>query len=195
MKLSASAENSKFISSEYRTVQEQMHETHPDYGTAGETYAETISHIVNRMEVTHLLDYGCGANTSLAKSLKVDHKLKYQAYDPGVPRFSRDPVPAQMVVRADVLEHIEPEKLDAVLDHIARLAEGIVFLSVCTAPALKTLPDGRNAHLIVEPVEWWLPKLLSRWDWQTVQRTNDECFFFIGQAKVRIEAANGEALI
>jgi hypothetical protein len=147
------------------------------------------------MQVTHLLDYGCGANTSLAKAIKLDHKLKYQAYDPGVPRFSRDPVPAQMVASIDVLEHIEPDKLDAVLDHIAALAEGVVLLTVCTAPALKTLPDGRNAHLIVEPMEWWLPKFTSRWDWQTVQKTSDVGFMFIGTAKVRIEAANGEQIV
>lgn len=146
------------------------------------------------MGVDHLLDYGCGANVTLSKSLKLDHKIKYQAYDPGVPRFSRDPVPAQMVACVDVLEHVEPDKLDAVLDHIASLAEGLVFLSVCTDKAMKTLPDGRNAHLIVEPMEWWVPQFTKRWDWQTVQRTNDSCFFFLGQAKVRLESQSGELL-
>jgi hypothetical protein len=147
------------------------------------------------MGVTHLLDYGCGANTSLAKALKLDHKCKYQAYDPGVPRFSRNPVPAQMVACVDVLEHIEPDRLDAVLDHIASLAEGLVFLSVCTSPALKTLPDGRNAHLIVEPMMWWLQKIAERWDIHTVQKSSEHGFFVIGEARVRLEAVNGEALI
>jgi hypothetical protein len=32
------------------------------------------------------------------------------------------------------------------------------------------LPDGRNAHLIQEPPEWWLPKLLERFDLYTFQR-------------------------
>ena len=146
------------------------------------------------MGVTHLLDYGCGANTSLAKGLKADHKLKYQAYDPGVPRFSREPVPAQMVACCDVLEHVEPDKLDAVLDHIASLADGVVFLSVCTAAALKFLPDGRNAHLIIEPMLWWLPKFIDRWDIQTIQVTSHCGFFVIGTAKVRLEARDGTLL-
>ena len=186
--------NSNLISESYRNEQQKMHED-PDYGTAAATYAETVSHIVNRMGVTHLLDYGCGHNTALAKSLKLDHKIKYQAYDPGVPRFSKDPVPAQMVACIDVLEHIEPECLDNVLDHLVRLTEGVVFLSVCTAEAFKTLPDGRNAHLIVKPIEWWMDKLWSRFEIQTVQKTNEFCYFILGEAKVRLEAQNGEALV
>jgi hypothetical protein len=147
------------------------------------------------MGVTHLLDYGCGASANLAKALKVDHKLTYQAYDPAVPKFSSDPVPAQMVACIDVLEHIEPDKIEAVLDDIARLSEGIVFLSVMTAPALKVLSDGRNAHLIQKPMEWWMPKFWSRWDLQTMQVVSDDNFFVIGQSKIRLESKNGAHII
>ena len=77
-----------------------------------------VSQIIERMQVDHLLDYGCGAQTNLAKHLKVNRKLMYQAYDPGVPRFSKPPVPAQMVTCIDVLEHIEPELIDNVLDDL-----------------------------------------------------------------------------
>jgi hypothetical protein len=31
-------------------------------------------------------------------------------------------------------------------------------------PAGKTLPDGRNAHLIQKPSSWWLPKLSAHFD-------------------------------
>ena len=30
-------------------------------------------------------------------------------------------------------------------------------------PAKKSLPDGRNAHLIQRPAEWWKKKLAKRW--------------------------------
>lgn len=146
------------------------------------------------MGVTHLLDYGCGHACNLAKHLKADHKLQYQAYDPGVPKYSKDPVPAQMVASIDVLEHIEPDRIDSVLDHIASLAEGLVFLSIDMKPAGKTLSDGRNAHLIQEPMEWWLPKLWTRWDLQTVQVSSDRAFFMIGLAKIRLEAKDGSLL-
>lgn len=147
------------------------------------------------MGVTHLLDYGCGAQVNLAKHLKLDHKVTYQAYDPGVPRYSKEALPAQMVACVDVLEHIEPDCLDNVLDDIARLAEGIVFLSIDTGPAMKVLSDGRNAHLIQEPISWWLPKIWARWDLQSLQATSEHAFYLIGLAKPRLEAANGSLIV
>lgn len=154
-----------------------------------------VSDIINRMGVTHLLDYGCGHMTNLAKNLKVKHKLTYQAYDPGVPRFNKEPLPAQMVACIDVLEHIEPELLDNVLDDITSLCEGILFCTFDTGPAMKTLSDGRNAHLIQQPLEWWFPKFASRFDLQTIQATSDKSYLVIGQAKVRIESTHGDALV
>jgi len=99
-----------------------------------------------------------------------------------------------MVACIDVLEHIEPAFLDSVLDHLSSLAEGVVFLSIDTGAALKTLSDGRNAHLIQQPMAWWLPKLFERWDIQTVQMATSSGFFVIGTAKTRLEAQDGSLL-
>jgi hypothetical protein len=154
-----------------------------------------VSAIIEKMGVTHLLDYGCGANCTLARFLKIKQKLTYQAYDPGVPRFSKAPMPAQMVCCIDVLEHIEPDKLESVLDHLVALCEGIVFLTVTTIPAMKTLDDGRNAHLIQEPMQWWLPKLWDRFDLQTIQATTPGSFCVIGTAKSQIEGVDGEKIV
>jgi hypothetical protein len=154
-----------------------------------------VSSIIEKMGVTHLLDYGCGAQCSLAKSLKLKQKLTYQAYDPGVPRFSKAPMPAQMVCCIDVLEHIEPDKLENVLDHLTRLCEGIIVLTVSSIPAMKTLDDGRNAHLIQEPMQWWLPKLWDRFELQTVQVTGDGGFCVIGTAKSMIEGVDGMKIV
>ena len=153
-----------------------------------------VSQIIDRMEVDHLLDYGCGSQTNLAKHLKVSRKLMYQAYDPGVPRFSKYPVPAQMVACIDVLEHIEPEYLEIVLDDLQRLAQGIVFLTVTTCAAFKTLSDGRNAHLTQQPMSWWLPKFLDRWSIQTVQTISEESFFVVGTVRSQLETTDGKVL-
>jgi len=153
-----------------------------------------VSQIIERMEVSHLLDYGCGAQTNLAKHLKVTRKLMYQAYDPGVPRFSKLPVPAQMVACIDVLEHIEPDLIDNVLDDLKRLTEGILFATITVVPAFKTLADGRNAHLIVQPMSWWLPKFWDRWEIQTVQVTCDASFLVIAFAKSQLEGPDGKLL-
>ena len=104
---------SALISDAYQEQQRIMHEAGP-YGTASISYAPIVSEVINRMEVLHLLDYGCGAACNLSKHLKVNHKLTYQAYDPGVERFSKPPAPAEMVACIDVLEHIEPDKLDVI---------------------------------------------------------------------------------
>lgn len=144
-----------------------------------------VNEIIERLGVTHLLDYGCGSRLSLAKALKCFHRLTYQAYDPGVPKFSSPPLPAQMVCCVDVLEHIEPECIDAVLDDLKRLTEAVFFGTVATGPAAKSLSDGRNAHLIQQPLRWWIPKFLDRFNIQSVQATRNG-FLVVGYALSQI---------
>lgn len=127
-----------------------------------------VNSIIERLQVTHLLDYGCGSARSLFKGLHAPHKLTYQAYDPGVPQFSASPVPAEMVACIDVLEHIEPDFIDNVMDDLKRVTQAVLFATVATGPAAKKLSDGRNAHLIQKPMEWWLPKFWERFDLQSV---------------------------
>jgi hypothetical protein len=157
-----------------------------------------VATLINLHQVTHLLDYGCGAQTNLPKALqqlpdglKPNHRLSYQAYDPGVPRFSKAPLPADMVTCIDVLEHIEPQCIDAVLDDLARLAQPLLFATVDTGPALKTLPDGRNAHVLQRPLDWWFPRLYARWDLEILQKSSEHSFVFIGHRKPLIERPDG----
>jgi hypothetical protein len=174
---------SNLISDSYKAQQAHLHAT-TNYGVASIKYAPLVTEIINRLEITHLLDYGSGKMMNLGK----------QAYDPAVEELSGLPVPAEMVACVDVLEHIEPECLDAVLDHIASLTEAVVFLTVHTGPAGKTLPDGRNAHVIQQPMEWWIPKFTQRFELQTVQVRHHQAFFVIGHPKARIEAVDGSKI-
>lgn len=150
------------ISSAYRQEQQKLHEN-PDYGVASVSFAPIITQLINTLGVTEILDYGCG-KARLAKSIKPNHEVTVNLYDPGVIEYSATPDSAQMVCCIDVLEHIEPEHLDAVLDDLQRCVEFFGVFSIHTGPAIKTLSDGRNAHLIQQPAKWWLPKLLSRFD-------------------------------
>jgi len=138
-----------------------------------------VSQIIDKMEVDHLLDYGCGKNLSLTKSLKPEREFKYQAYDPMVDKFADDPVPAQMVASIDMIEHVEPEYLEDVLDHLEELTEEILFMSIHTGPAKKVLDDGRNAHLTQQPMEWWLPKLFDRFRIHSVQVMSEGGFYVV----------------
>lgn len=184
---------SAYISDTYKAAQEHLHAT-TNYGVASIKYAPLVTQIIDKLEITHLLDYGSGKKMNLLKHIKPKGKLTYQGYDPGAgdPELATDPVPAQMVACIDVLEHIEPEYLDNVLDHLRSLTEAVIFLTVHCGPAGKVLPDGRNAHLIQKPMEWWLPKLTSRWELQTVQKTHELAFYFIGyQLSGEIENVDG----
>jgi hypothetical protein len=172
------------ISDDYRQQQEKLHENE-NYGVASVQYAPIVSEIVNTLEVQHLLDYGAG-KCRLFQNLKAKHAMKLQAYDPGVPKLASPPVPAEMVACIDVLEHIEPELLDNVLDDLARLTEAVCFLTVHTGPAVKVLPDGRNAHLTQQPLEWWLPKIWERFDIHTVQVTGEHGFYVIAYARAKL---------
>jgi hypothetical protein len=117
-----------------------------------------VRDLAKSLPATTILDYGAGKRT-LERALG----FGIANYDPAIEEISAPPDPADLVVCTDVLEHIEPECLDAILDDLRRLTVRAVLLSVATRPAKKTLADGRNAHLIQEPTEWWLPKLWSRW--------------------------------
>jgi hypothetical protein len=182
------------ISDDYRRQQEHLHET-TEYGTMAQHYGPLVSQIIEKLEVTHLLDYGSGKRMGLLKNLKVKTKLTYQAYDPGVEELASAPVPAELVCCIDVLEHIEPQYLENVLDHLAELTEVCALLSIHTGPAMKTLDDGRNAHLTQEPIEWWLPKIWQRFDIQTVQKVGDHSYYTIVYAKPRIEGVSGKKLV
>lgn len=108
---------------------------------------------------THdILDYGCGKGT-LGAALG----FAIQEYDPAVAGKDTAPAPADIVVCTDVLEHIEPDRLEAVLDDLQRLTRRVLYVHVATVPAHKTLSDGRNAHLIVEPWSWWRERMNKRW--------------------------------
>ena len=150
------------ITDAYRREQETLH-SRGNYGTASLQFGGVVSRLVDGLQVDTLLDYGCGSMRNLLNVLEVERDCEYRGYDPGVPAFSKAPEPADLVVCIDVLEHIEPELLDNVLDHLRSLSRKWAFMTVHTGPARKTLSDGRNAHLIQQPPLWWLERLYARW--------------------------------
>lgn len=171
---------SQLITDEYRELNTQLHDSRPDYGTSGAKYSDLIAQIYNAVGATSILDYGCG-------KMRLAHALPHLPivnYDPCVPDLSERPKKADMVSCTDVLEHIEPDLLDNVLDDIQKLARKVVFFSIATRPAVKTLADGRNAHLIVEPYDWWLPKIIARWKLDTFNR--------VGNGEFIVSASNKE---
>jgi len=147
------------ISEAYLEQQKKLHAT-GNYGVSGNKYAAIVADIANQLQTTDVLDYGCGQR-------RLESALGWliRNYDPAIPEFSDKPqYGADVVACTDVLEHIEPDQLDAVLDDLKRLTKQAGIFVIATGPAKKFLDDGRNAHLIQEGAKWWLPKIMERFD-------------------------------
>jgi 2-polyprenyl-3-methyl-5-hydroxy-6-metoxy-1,4-benzoquinol methylase len=157
------------ISETYRDLNEELHDTNASYGTSGKRHAETVAELANMLKSTNVLDYGCGKGT-----LNDALGFRIKEYDPCIEGKDDEPDLADLVVCTDVLEHVEPDCIDDVLNHIEELALQAVFLTVATQPAKKFLSDGRNAHICLEQADWWLPKLMKRWKLVTFQDSGGE---------------------
>lgn len=151
------------ISEAYRAEQAALH-AKGNYGTAALQYGQVVSGLLNSTSARSILDYGCGSKRSLLQALQLPSEIVYEGYDPAIPDYAGDPLPAELVCCIDVLEHIEPALLDNVLDHLARLCDPYGFFTVHSGPAVKVLADGRNAHLTQQGPDWWLPRFRERFE-------------------------------
>lgn len=152
---------SDYISPAYLEEQRILHAAPRGYGGKGSKWAPAVAELVRKFVAYSVLDYGSGQGT-LVESLRgmVLPTIRLSEYDPAVPRIQALPEFADLVVSTDVLEHIEPDRLDAVLGHLKMLARKAVFVVVATRPSGKMLSDGRNAHLILEQDAWWTERFL-----------------------------------
>lgn len=150
-----------FISDEWREQNALLHQTNPNFGSKYvPSRFKRLRRWIKRTGAQSVLDYGCGKGT-LVKDPKVGVPIR--GYDPAMPEYANEPEPADIVVCWDVLEHIEPEHLEGVLRHIHSLGPVIYFTIGLSKDTTKLMPDGRNPHLIIEDVSWWLARLRDFW--------------------------------
>jgi hypothetical protein len=151
------------ISAEYLALQKELHKD-PNYGVASVHYAPLVKQVLELSKSTSLSDYGAGKQ-NLKKALHNIGKsdFDYRPYDPAFPEYGQAQ-PAELVCCIDVLEHIEPDFIDAVLLDLRSITQKVGFFSIATGAARKVLKDGRNAHLIQKPTSWWLPKLCEHFE-------------------------------
>jgi hypothetical protein len=167
------------ITEEYTALNKKMHAEKKHYGTTSPKWAGQVRELYTTMQADSLLDYGCGKG-----HLAMQLPFPVREYDPAITGKDATPEPAALVVCTDVLEHVELECLGAVLDDLQRVTQQVLFLTVATRPANKTLPDGRNAHLIVESASWWLPQLMSRFELRNFTNVDSE-FMAVFEAQRR----------
>ncbi len=144
------------ISDEYRALNAQLHVEQDGWGRQAIKNWDTVKGLADDGGHKKILDYGCGKGM-LGVVLR---SIGYEVidYDPSIPGKDTPPEPCGFGCCLDVLEHVEPECVDAVIADLARVTKEALFVIVATRPSSKTMPDGSNPHRTVEPCEWWLTK-------------------------------------
>jgi 2-polyprenyl-3-methyl-5-hydroxy-6-metoxy-1,4-benzoquinol methylase len=171
------------ISQQYAELNRQLHAQHPEYGTGGALNAPAVAKLAKANGFKTILDFGCGKGTLKSAMAKLAPDIEVSEYDPAV--LGKDVLPTaifDLVVALDVMEHIEPEHLTETLATIRSLTGKCTILNIAIREAQKILPDGRNAHLIVQPEEWWLEKLAPYFTQSRIFRAEGQ-FTFIGAPK------------
>lgn len=150
-----------------------LHNAPKGYGaSSGKKWGATILYLARFFKAFQILDYGCGSGTLrevMEKSL-IKREFVLTEYDLAIKGKNKLPDhPFDFVICTDVLEHIEPDKLDNVLDHLNFLVGKVGFFVINKKEANKILPDGRNAHLIQKSSQWWVKKIIEKRKWMSVE--------------------------
>ena len=153
-------------SSDYQAQLKHMHESRPaekKWGTTGARNAgKQIADFINgRGNISTVLDFGAGQG-SLGNYLRSNCPgIQVAEYDPGIAGLDKlEDRQYDLIVSSDVLEHVEPECIDGTIRWMQDHATKAMFHHIACDPCGLILPDGRNAHLIVQPPAWWREKFL-----------------------------------
>lgn len=168
-------------SAEYKALLVQAHTDDPAWGTTAPRHARDVAEMARAAGTRNILDYGAGKG-ELARELEsiFPEAFDVAEYDPAIEGKDASPEPCKMVACIDVIEHVEPECIDAVLDDLQRCITGTGYLVISTQKALKILSDGRNAHLLIKPFSFWQAAISSRFKVVLEENKNDsECKFTV----------------
>ena len=108
-----------------------------------------------------ILDYGTGKG-NFVHGLRSSLGDKYivDGYDPSVKEWSNKPNRKYDITTCiDVLEHLEHFSVDEVLNDICTKTNKFCFLLIDLQPAVQYLENGRNAHTLLAPHDWWASKV------------------------------------
>ena len=150
-------------------VSKELHAASDKYGASSNyfkpntmksllTIEKALSQAKKVEAIKSLLDHGTGQG-GLVQLIKNNHHLKIRAhgFDPCVAQFSKKPSQKFGIVSSiDVIEHISKENLSNTLLEISELTGKFFFFCIDLLPAPKKLLDGRNAHILLAPPEWWV---------------------------------------
>ncbi|MBM3727390.1 MAG: class I SAM-dependent methyltransferase [Acidobacteria bacterium] len=139
-----------------------------------------VRQLARHTDAASVLDYGAGKgllygerDLKLPDGTVIPSVREYwgvreiRLYDPGVPEHATRPEGQfDGVVSTDVLEHIPEEDIDWVLAECFGFARRFLYMNIASYPAKKILPNGWNAHVTIEPPEWWrkrVERVAAKW--------------------------------
>ena len=161
------------ISNEYKRILKEAHKNQ-NWGTRVEIPDQVI-YCIENYDIKSVLDFGCGKGY-VKKAIQEKYPgLVVHGYDPGFDSTLPDNV--DLIYSTDVLEHIEPDELDNTLNDLNSRTNILQYHLIACHRAKAKLPDGRNAHLIQEPPDWWQRKF-KEFGWTTVY---EESYSFVKQ--------------
>lgn len=161
----------ELVSAKYAAQLSLLHASR-QWGASGYSHAPAVLEYYRELDCKTILDYGCGRGTlksTLSESIAPEY---IREFDPGIAGKNALPEPADLLVANDVLEHIEPDRLEITLAYLRSLTLKGAYFTIALTLSKVSLPDGRNAHLICRPESWWLERLR-------------EAEFMIGRSEMR----------
>ncbi|OZA72227.1 hypothetical protein [Polynucleobacter sp. 39-46-10] len=130
--------NKPTISQSYLDEQKLLHQN-PNYGVASLSFAPIVADFIRQTGIRSVSDYGAGKKNLLLGLAKAGiDSIDYYPYDPAFEEYGQ-PKSADLVCCIDVLEHIEPDRLENVLGELAQITQNFGFFSIHMGPAAKTL--------------------------------------------------------
>lgn len=157
--------NENLITNAYVKENQLLHET-TNFGQQNHSINNRIVEIVHaaseRGICNSVLDYGCGKGLLVKQLANKFPNIIINGYDPGISKFSSFKSSSDIITCLDVLEHIENNKINAVLDDISSKTLNFFIGIIDLLPAKKVLSDGRNAHILIAPPGWWMDKLTEK---------------------------------
>jgi len=187
--MDAAESTNRTISAEYRTELRRLHDSFESFGAG--SHLLLVAQIFRNLNLQSISDFGAG-KMRLASELRKQFNLdfEYYPYDPAFPEYG-EPKSADLVCCIEVLEHVELQFLPTILKLLAGITSKFAFLTVHCAESSLNLADGRNSHLIQEPISWWLPEISKHFDIQWLGKTGLDSFAVlcspIGHTDMRIE--------
>ena len=163
------------ISEEQRALNRALHERNSNFGNrddgagfAGDQLTKALMRMHELGICNSFLDYGTGKGKLVQKlRSQINSGIKITGYDPAVEEWENKPNEASDILSClDVLEHIEHSSIDDVLKDIHNLTRRFCYLVIDLQPAVKKLEDGRNAHILLAPTDWWIGKIAQHFTCQ-----------------------------